>query len=292
MSDKPSILIIEDDADINEVLAAFLSRHGFACTQAYSGSEARLLLGLNPTSATDIRGSAGSPCFSDQPDAVGPSDSAGDSGAASFSDAASPRTRPLPFDLVITDLMLPGMSGEEIVAAIRRCGDVPVIVLSARGAAADKVELLGLGADDYLAKPFDLDEVLARVLVQLRHASKAAAVAASAQGSGEAERDASGRGQTVRFKLWEVDPESRTLAAAGEPVKLTRLEYNIVEALVRRPKKVFTKRELYEAAWNEDCFIEEKAINVHISNIRSKLKATHTDSYIETVWGIGFKLAE
>ena len=75
-------------------------------------------------------------------------------------------------------------------------------------------------------------------------------------------------------------------------MKLTRIEYNIVEALVRRPKKVFTKQELFEVAWNEECFIEEKAINVHVSNIRGKLKPTGTDSYIETVWGIGFKLAD
>lgn len=283
MSDRPSILIIEDDADINEVLAAFLSRHGFACTQAYSGSEARLLLGIADPGRTDIgRGMA-----ANSSDAAGYSEAS----RSDWSNAAAPAARVFPFDLVITDLMLPGMSGEEIVAAIRGNGDAPVIVLSARGTAADKVELLGLGADDYLTKPFDLDEVLARVLVQLRHAARAAEAAAPRKLS-EAERDASNRSRTVRFKLWEVDPESRMLTAAGEPVKLTRLEYNIVEALVRRPKKVYTKRELYEAAWNEDCFIEEKAINVHISNIRGKLKASGTDSYIETVWGIGFKLAD
>ena len=75
-------------------------------------------------------------------------------------------------------------------------------------------------------------------------------------------------------------------------MKLTRLEYAIVETLARRPKKVFTKRELFEAAWNEECFVEEKAVNVHMSNIRGKLKASGTEGYIETVWGIGFKLAD
>lgn len=96
----------------------------------------------------------------------------------------------------------------------------------------------------------------------------------------------------LRFKDWTLDPEARTLTAAGEPVQLTRLEYGIVEALVRRPKKVFTKRELFEAAWQEECFVEDKAVNVHVSNIRGKLRASGTDAYIETVWGIGFKLAE
>ena len=229
MSEPASIVIIEDDADINEVVAVHLRRNGFACTQAFSGSEGRLLL----------------------------------SGSE-------------PFDLVITDLMLPGMAGEDVVRLVRARGDMPVIVMSARTTAADKVALLKLGADDYLTKPFDLDELHARVAVQLRHASRGAARTSS----------------VLRFKNWTLDTEARTLAAAGEPVKLTRLEFGIVEALVRRPKKVFTKRELFEAAWHEECFVEDKAVNVHVSNIRGKLRASGTDAYIETVWGIGFKLAE
>ena len=112
--------------------------------------------------------------------------------------------------------------------------------------------------------------------MQLRHAARSA-----------------GRGpDALRYKDWTLDPEARTLTAAGQPVRLTRLEYGIVEALVRRPKKVFTKRELFEAAWREECFVEDKAVNVHVSNIRGKLKASGTDGYIETVWGIGFKLAD
>lgn len=239
------ILIIEDDADINEVIATHLSRNGFSCTQAYSGSEARLLLEV----------SAQSDSF---------------------------------FDLVITDLMLPGIRGEELVSLIRARGDVPVIVVSAQSEPAGKAELLRCGADDYLVKPFDLDELLARVSVQLRHAARARGSAA-APNAGEAPSD---KAAPMAYKEWELDRESRTFRVAGNPVKLTRIEYNIVEALVRRPKKVFTKQELFEVAWNEECFIEEKAINVHVSNIRGKLKPTGTDSYIETVWGIGFKLAD
>ena len=232
------ILIIEDDADINEVI-------GFSCTQAYSGSEARLLLEVSAQSDSS-------------------------------------------FDLVITDLMLPGIRGEELVSLIRARGDVPVIVVSAQSEPAGKAELLRCGADDYLVKPFDLDELLARVSVQLRHAARARGSAA-APNAGEAPSD---KAAPMVYKEWELDRESRTFRVAGNPVKLTRIEYNIVEALVRRPKKVFTKQELFEVAWNEECFIEEKAINVHVSNIRGKLKPTGTDSYIETVWGIGFKLAD
>lgn len=181
------------------------------------------------------------------------------------------------FDAVILDRMLPGLDGLAVLRRLRSEGfAAPVLLLTALGSAGDKVEGLDAGADDYLAKPFDLDELLARVSVQLRHASRGAG-----RSSG-----------TLRFKDWVLDAEARTLTAAGDPVRLTRLEFGIVEALVRRPKKVFTKRELFQAAWNEEAFVEEKAVNVHVSNIRGKLKPSGTDGYIETVWGIGFKLAE
>lgn len=229
-----TVLIVEDDAHISGIVADCLGNAGYACTQAFSGTEARLVL-----EAAAARGER--------------------------------------FDVVVCDLMLPGLPGEDIVRLIRTAdAHTPIVVTSARTSATDKVDLLKLGADDYLAKPFDLDELLARVAVQLRHASRG-----TARSSG-----------TLRFKEWVLDTEARTLAAAGEPVKLTRLEFGIVEALVRRPKKVFTKRELFQAAWNEEAFVEEKAVNVHVSNIRGKLKPSGTDGYIETVWGIGFKLAE
>ena len=195
-----------------------------------------------------------------------------------------------PFDLVITDLMLPGMAGEDVVRLVRARGDMPVIVMSARTTAADKVALLKLGADDYLTKPFDLDELLARVQVQLRHADVRRA---SASGAPSDERLPEPAAATaMRYKDWTLDVDARTLSVREEPVRLTRLEFNILEALVRRPRKVFTKRELFEIAWNEESAVEEKAINVHVSNIRSKLRAAHSAGEIETVWGIGFKLAE
>lgn len=235
MQNKAHILIIEDDLDINEVVSIYLRKQGFLCTQAFSGSEAGLLL---------ERSEGGIP----------------------------------PFDLVITDLMLPGMTGQQIVERIRSQGNTPVIVTSALQEPAQKVGLFELGADDYLTKPFDLEELLARVSVQLRHAAKIPDTSLPATGT--------------RFKEWTLDPNSRSFLAANTPIKLTRTEYNIVETLMRRPTKVFSKRELYESVWNEDSFIEEKAINVHISNIRSKLKDTGTSHYIETVWGIGFRLCK
>lgn len=253
------ILLIEDDVSISEVVTTFLNKKGFTCTQAFSGSEARLLF---------LQGAA--------------------------------------YDLVITDLMLPGLSGQEIVTLVRSNKHTPIIVISALDTPAQKVGLFELGADDYLVKPFDLEELYARVLVQVRHAQRSGGRHISGgvwpsaheevfdkEGSrASASSDAMLARDRIIHKEWVLKTESRQLESAGKAVKLTRLEYNIVETLMRRPTKVFTKQELFKLAWSEDCYIEEKAINVHISNIRSKLKETGTEEYIETVWGVGFKLAD
>ncbi|WP_281798403.1 response regulator transcription factor [Slackia piriformis] len=182
------------------------------------------------------------------------------------------------FDIVLCDLMLPGLSGEELIARIReRCG-VPILVASAKGEASDRVALLRMGADDYVVKPFDLDELLARIEALLRRSA--------------AFRQSTSTDRSMSFRKWVVDEESREFTAAGAPVRLTRTEFDIVCALVRHPKKVYTKRELFEIARNEEALSDEKTINTHVSNIRAKLKGTGTEGYIETVWGIGFKLSE
>ena len=125
-----------------------------------------------------------------------------------------------------------------------------------------------------MTKPYQLEELWARILVQLRHAS-AAPVEAS-----------------LRYRDWVLNLEEMTLTAAGQPVSLTAHEFKIVELLASRPKRVFTKQQIYEAVWQENYAIEDKTITVHISNIRAKLRPSGTDGYIQTVWGIGFKLAE
>ena len=220
------ILIVEDDTDINNAAAEYLRRKGCRCSQAFSGTEGRLLW------------QAGG------------------------------------IDLLLVDLMLPGLSGSELIAEIRQSSRTPVIVLSARAELSDKVELLGLGADDYLTKPYQMEELWARILVQLRHASAAPA------------------GTLLRYRDWVLNPDEMTLIAAGQPVSLTAHEFRIVELLAGRPKRVFTKQQIYEAVWREAYAVEDKTITVHISNIRAKLRPSGTDGYIQTVWGIGFKLAE
>ena len=176
------------------------------------------------------------------------------------------------FDLVLMDLMLPGLSGEELLAWLRQKSGVPVIVLTARDELGAKVALLSGGADDYLTKPFELDELWARIGVQLRHAG-------TPPQSG-----------LLVYRDWVIDPAARTLTAAGSPVELTAHEFDILELLAAHPAKVFTKQEIFEAVWRQDYFVEDKTINVHISNLRAKLRPTGTESYIQTVWGIGFKL--
>ena len=172
------------------------------------------------------------------------------------------------------DLLLPGLPGGELLRQIRAASRIPVIVLTAKNSLDDKVELLGGGADDYLTKPFELEELWVRILVQLRHRGNA---------GGEKE---------LTFKDWTIDPQARILTAGGKAVELTAHELGIVELLMRHPKKVFTRQEIYEAVWQQDAFIEDKTINVHVSNIRAKLRSAGAGDYISTVWGIGFKLTE
>ena len=235
MTDATTVLIVEDDAHISGIVADHLGHAGYACTQAFSGTEARLVL-----------------------------------------EAA--RSRGEGYDVVVCDLMLPGLSGEDLVRLIRET-DVatPIVVTSARTSATDKIDLLKLGTDDYLAKPFDLDELLARIEVQLRHRGRALAPQPG--------------GDMLRHGAWTVDRSARTLAVDGADVPLTRTEFNIVELLALHPKKVYTKQELFELAWGEPYAAEDSTVSVHVSNIRAKLKSTGTDGYIQTVWGLGFKLA-
>ena len=230
-----TVLIVEDDAHISGIVADHLGHAGYACTQAFSGTEARLV--LEAADARDER-----------------------------------------FDVVVCDLMLPGLPGEDIVRLIRSAdAHTPIVVTSARTSATDKVDLLKLGADDYLAKPFDLDDLLARIEVQLRHRGR---VPASQPG-----------GDVLRVGAWTVDRAARTLAVDGADVPLTRTEFNIVELLALHPKKVYTKQELFELVWGEPYAAEDSTVSVHVSNIRAKLKPTGTDGYLRTVWGLGFKLA-
>lgn len=218
-----TILIVEDDNDINHLLAEILTRAGYLVQQAFSGTEGRLLFAQQSPS------------------------------------------------LLLLDLMLPGMTGEELIAHIRQSSEVPIIVLSAKETGPDKVQALRLGADDYVTKPFDEEELLARIQANLRR-------------SGAATR----AGRVLQFRDITLDEETRQVQVAGRDVSLTAREFDILQLLMSAPKRVFTKANLYTRIWNDAFLGDDNTVNVHISNLRAKLKG----DYIQTVWGIGFRLQE
>ena len=181
------------------------------------------------------------------------------------------------YDLVLLDLMLPGLTGEEFIARMRRRKTMPIIVLSAKAGLEDRVNVLRLGADDFIPKPFDNDEVLARVEAQLRRYKQFSTP---------------GGGQVLRCGDLELDREAIRVTAGGREVALTAREFEILSLLMAHPKKVYTREQLYEQVWGGEFFGDDNTVNVHISNLRSKLGKASDREYIKTVWGIGFKMAE
>ncbi|MDT2759763.1 response regulator transcription factor [Enterococcus xiangfangensis] len=174
------------------------------------------------------------------------------------------------FDLILLDLMLPGLDGEELLAWIRQRSALPIIVISEKNDLTEKIALLQAGADDYLVKPFDLYELLARIQIQLRHAAKEPT------------------NQILSYQELSVDLETREVRVNETILHLTAREYAILLLFLQFPKKVFSRSNIYENVWQELFFESEKTINVHISNLRGKLQQAGAE-YIKTVWGVGFK---
>lgn len=177
-------------------------------------------------------------------------------------------------DLVLMDLMLPKKSGEELIRELRGYSDIPVIVLSAHSMLETRLEMLRIGADDYILKPFDLNEVLVRIQVVLRRSGSAPAA------------------QQLTCGGLTLNTADRSVAYDGEAVALTAKELMLLQLFMEHPKKVFSKANLYESVWNDTYYYEDNTINVHVSNLRSKLKKASGKDFIETVWGIGYRLRE
>lgn len=176
-------------------------------------------------------------------------------------------------DLVLLDLMLPYESGEQVLAEVRAVSAVPVIVISAKGATQSKIDLLRLGADDYITKPFDLEEVLARVESVLRRSKPTQSQ------------------KCLCYGALTLDLVEHIAMVNGVELSLTAKEFAILSLLVQYPEKIFSKANLFESVWGEDYFSEDNTLNVHISNLRNKLKAVcPNESFIDTVWGIGYRL--
>ena len=176
-------------------------------------------------------------------------------------------------DLVVLDLMLPGVSGEKVLDKIKEKMDIPIIILSAKSEIDSKVDLIKRGADDYITKPFDNKELLVRIEAVMRRS------------------EPSKMRKNYGYKDIVLDTSSYSVKVAGVEVSFTKYEYLILKLLMSEPGRIFTKNNIYESIWNEEFFGEENAINVHISNIRKKLSEINkNEQYIETVRGIGFRL--
>lgn len=220
------ILIIEDEKDVNRLLAQTLQDSGYETVSAFNGMDGLRMLQEEQ------------------------------------------------YDMVLLDLILPYKSGDEVLRELRKDNDVPVIVISAKDMVGTKIDLLTLGADDYVTKPFDLGEVAARVASNLRRYHK------------KEEK------KQIIYKELVMDTEARTVSADGADLELTAKEYQMLELFLQFPNKVFSKVNLYETVWGYEYLGDENVIKTHISNIRSKLKRHSDTEYIETVWGLGYRLAK
>ena len=218
-----SIMIIDDDTSINEMLTQALTDEGYSVDRAFSGTEALMLLeNRHP-------------------------------------------------DLILLDLMLPGLSGEQLLPQIK---GIPVIVVSAKAETAGKVDLLLAGAYDYVTKPFDMGELLARITVALRKAQNGA------------------NADVVRFADIALDMQSHEVTVGSEQVRLTRTEYAILKLLMLKSEQVVAKHAILDSISFDTPDCTEDSLKIHIHNLRRKLKAASGKDYIRAVWGIGFMLTD
>ncbi|MDO4281600.1 MAG: response regulator transcription factor [Peptococcaceae bacterium] len=176
--------------------------------------------------------------------------------------------------VVLLDLMLPYQSGDSLLAEIRRVSTVLVLIISAKETTQNKIDLLRLGADDYITKPFDLEEVLTRIESNLRRVHLQSA-----------------QRTLLQFEDLVLDMDNHTAYLKQVPLSLTAKEFAILALLMAHPNKIFSKTNLFQSVWHAEYTCEDNTLNVHISNLRNKLKAICPEqAYIDTVWGIGYRL--
>lgn len=188
------------------------------------------------------------------------------------------------FDLLILDLMLPGMTGEEVIQKARETKKMPIIVISAKVALEERVNALNIGADDYITKPFLMEDMLARVNSHLRRYIEFS--------QPEKKISESGKADNYQIKNLTLNESSREAFVHGIPVSFTAHEFDILLLLITNPNKVYSRESLYESIWKNGYYGEDNTVNVHISNIRKKLDSLDKgEEYIKTVWGIGFKIS-
>ncbi len=229
---KHKILLIEDDAEICEMLKNYLTAENYEITCAYDGQ------------------------------------------------AACNKFDKGTYSLILLDLMIPQISGMDVMQHIRKKSVVPIIIVSAKDTETDKTLGLALGADDYITKPFSVAEVLARIKAAIRRTTQydnPSVVSPAVLTAGD-----------IKMNLSDY-----TLTKKGQTIYLTAKEFDILKLLMQNSKKVYTKEQIYSLVWNDSYFGDENAVNVHISRLRNKIEdEPRNPKYIITVWGIGYKLGD
>lgn len=184
------------------------------------------------------------------------------------------------YSIVLLDLMIPKISGMDVMKTIRASSTVPIMIISAKDTDSDKTLGLGLGADDYVTKPFSVTEVLARIKANIRRSTQYAASTA-------VEEDIITKGELV------LNTNDYSVLKNGENIELTAKEFEILKLLMKNPKKVYTKEQMYSLVWNDAYMGDENAVNVHISRLRNKIEDNPREpKYVVTVWGIGYRLGD
>lgn len=235
MSKKRNILVVDDERTIREVVRRYLELEGYRVTEAQTGPQALSIL-----------------------------------------QSQTP-------DLIVLDIMLPGVDGFSITRRLRHPadasplrteGEIPIILLTARGNEVDRIAGLELGADDYVTKPFSPRELVARVKTVLRRSAAPAVASESPLRSGEL----------------RLDPRSRSVEVAGRAISLTAKEFDLLYFLIRHPQQVFKRVQLLDKVWGYEFYGDESTVTVHVRRLREKLEAQPSKpEYIQTVWGVGYK---
>ena len=216
-----TVLVVEDDKNINEMLGEVLHHNNYNVKSAYSGTEALLVMNKD-------------------------------------------------IDLVLLDLMLPGKNGEEIINELKKIKNIPVIVMSAITDIEKKLDLFKLGAEDYVTKPFNNEELLAGIKVHLK-------------------KENTLDSDVIKINEIELNTKTYTIAVNGNNINLSKTEFEILKLLMQNSNKVVTKSIIFDTVWDNFYSADDNTLNVHISKIRNKLKKAGAKDYIETIWSIGYK---
>lgn len=230
---QKSILLVEDDREINSLVTNQLERENFRVLSVFDGEEALAVFEKEEV------------------------------------------------DLVLLDLMLPKLNGMEFLKRIRETSLIPVLIISAKGSDIDKALGLGFGADDYISKPFSMIELTARVSAAIRRSTQYQTV------------NNPSVSDTLQHKELTLDLNTFSAQINGNFIKLTSKEFHMLKLFMTNPSRVFTKEQIYQLIWEDDYYGNENVINVHIRRLREKIEEDPSNpKYIQTIWGIGYKLGE